>query len=223
LIPLSGLSNGTHRFDLRAMDHAGNITERNISFFVDIMLAPPEDFNIMVGGVGGANIVLTWSAVSGADHYNIYIGATRNGFDLDSPSATTTSTSWTHFNANLIGDGNYSQEYFYLVRAVGTSGIEDSNINILGKHTYELEGATGGRWNQFALALEPLTPYTADSLADAIPSCDGIAWFNQTSQQWTFHATAMPAGVFDTTLETATGYQVSINNASPVQFTLVGR
>jgi len=224
LIPLSGLSNGTHRFDLKAMDHAGNIVERNISFFVDIVLAPPEDFNISVGGGGGgANIVLTWSAVSGADHYSIYISTMRNGFDLDSPSATTTSISWTHFNANLIGDGNYSQEYFYLVRAVGTSGIEDSNINILGKHTYELEGATGGRWNQFALALEPLTSYTADSLADAIQSCDGIAWFNQTSQQWTFHATAMPAGVFDTTMETATGYQVSINNASSVQFTLVGR
>jgi len=201
------------------MDFAGN---PSIVYSDSIKLEQNTPMNLRI--VASDNdIILIWNPVTGASHYHIYISTARNGFDLSAPSASTTATTWIHFNANLIGDANYSMQYFYLVRAVDAGGVEDFNINILGKYTYVLEAGVGGKWNQFALALEPLTNYSVDSLADAIPHCDGIAWFNQTSQQWIFHATVMSSGVFDAMVVMGTGYQVSIDNATPIVFTLVGR
>lgn len=212
-------SDGIRTVSVQFIDFAGN-PSIVCSDSIKLQQHLPMDLRIEASE---NDIVLTWNPMTGASHYHIYISTSRNGFDLGVPSASTTATMWVHYNANLIGDVNYSKQYFYLVRVVDTGGAEDTNINILGKYTYVFDAAIGGRWNQFALALEPMTNYTVDSLADAIHYCDGIAWFNQTLQQWIFHAAAMPPGVFDTTVLLGTGYQVSVDNATPVSFTLVGR
>ena len=183
---------------------------------VTVVIAP-GNFNIVVTGAGENDLALSWDAVAGADHYNIYFTNARGVWSFVTANATTTGTTWTHYGVNDPLHANYSIESFYIVRAVSAEDYEENNINIIGKHTYSF---TVG-WNSFALVLDPLTPYTADSLCDAIQYCDGVSWFNTISQEWIFHAKTMPGGVFDCDIELGTGYQISVTQAT--RWTLIGQ
>jgi len=217
---VTGLTPGiTYYFTVRVVDTYGLHADSNQvnGTTVPTVIGAPSDFNIVVAGAGDNDLVLSWDAVAGADHYNIYFTNARSVWDFSAPDATTTGMNWTHYSVNDPMHGNYSIESFYIVRAVGADGYEEGNINIIGKHTYSFEAG----WNSFALVLDPLVPFTADSLCDAIQYCDGVSWFNILLQEWIFHAKTMPGGVYDTMIELGFGYQISMTQAA--KWILVGR
>ncbi|MEM7112422.1 MAG: right-handed parallel beta-helix repeat-containing protein [Chloroflexota bacterium] len=81
----------------------------------------------------GANLVVTWEPVVGADHYNIYRGVVPY-FPLETPYAAMVSSPFSD-----LGAGNGGNRFYYMVMAVAADGTETPS-NQVSKFTFGLNG-----------------------------------------------------------------------------------
>jgi hypothetical protein len=105
--------------------------EINVAFTNPIFLdvapyeEPPEPPSNLTAELVGSDVVLTWDPSPSPDveFYGVFKSSDIYGFEFDFPVAYTTNTSWTDMGKG-IGDNN---TYFYVVRAVDRTRLNDSN------------------------------------------------------------------------------------------------
>jgi hypothetical protein len=156
----------------------------------------------------GTNVILDWGNWTGTcASFNIYITNNLTAGFPATPSATTSSTSWTDTNA-----GDDDQRYYKVT--CGATGVQiEGNV---GKITYELKkGAIYGvNWITLPSTSPPITD--ADAMIKSIPGIthltgDNVKWWNFTSQQAESYF-KKPSGYGGTNfpVKPARGYEVSI-------------
>jgi hypothetical protein len=109
---------------------------------IDVCGVPVAPANLQINLVSG-NVVITWTASPNAAGYNVYFASSVNGFNFAAPNATVNTTSYTD-TAHLS-----SKERYYIIRAFGVNGTEETNQNKVGKFTYNLvkvSNSTGKNW-----------------------------------------------------------------------------
>jgi hypothetical protein len=173
----------------------------------------------------GNNIRLNWTRPSGVmdgDYYVVYFSTSRDGFfgalNLTywevpgSPVMISGATgSLTHTNALLV----YDRLYYMVVT---------SNATEFGGSTYSIGVWTENFLSGYDTLGLPLKLYfgdkTADWYCDNIQNTVGINYFIYAEQRWSWHRINMPAGIYDTLIEIAEGYQISTSNFT--KYTFIG-
>jgi len=120
--------------------------------------SPPGNLSIYPSG---DDINITWN-MSGSPEivsYNVYVSNEPDGFDIGSPNASTTSTNWSHASALSTG-----QDWFYMVRGVDASGVEDRGQAVLGRHRHAFQPG----WNLFSVPLAPANRSLSAVLGDEL-------------------------------------------------------
>jgi hypothetical protein len=105
--------------------------EINVAFANPIFLdvapfeEPPEPPANLTAELVGSNVVLSWDPSPSPDveFYGIFKSTTIDGFEFDFPVAYTTNNSWVDTDRG-IGDND---TYFYVVRAIDKTRLNDSN------------------------------------------------------------------------------------------------
>jgi hypothetical protein len=221
-------------------NEGNNIANKMISVVKLPEPPAPELFIEVVDDSGvpdgkGSNILLSWipKPSSMITHYLIYRSENQTDFDFSTPWVDTNNMlangvdpvdklvnpgrlSWNHTGAADPNDDiNYSQQWYYCIRAVNTLGETSYTSRTVGKWTKEFtpEGVS-----TFSLPLEPLETMnkTADYyLVDM--NANYIKWMDPTTRTWNKHG---DGGVNDTQLEVGKGYEVKF--AFPVRYTFSG-
>ncbi len=173
----------------------------------------------------GNDIRLNWTRPSGVmdgDYYVVYFSTSRDGFfgalNLTywevpgSPVMISGVTgSLTHTNALLV----YDRLYYMVVT---------SNATEFGGSTYSIGVWTENFLSGYDTLGLPLKLYfgdkTADWYCDNIQNTVGINYFIYAEQRWSWHRINMPAGIYDTLIEIAEGYQISTSNFT--KYTFIG-
>jgi hypothetical protein len=129
---------------------------QEVTVYYDFLPSPCTNVTI---DIWGANLLISWappqSTPNPIDHYLIYRSSTWDGFDFSSPWVNTSvdndngiiplRTSWNDTSALWDGSNNY----FYIVRAVDTEGLNDTNTNIVGKYVIPMKSG----WNMISVPL----------------------------------------------------------------------
>ncbi len=175
------------------------------------------------------DIVLYWDPPSlpGVDYYLIYRATQQTEFDFSTPWINTSSdnepgepgpipqrTMWNDTNAALVGDPNYAEEYYYVLRAVNILGEVSRTSRTVGKWTRIFPQGV----STFSLPLEPLG--TMNTTADYYLTdmgADYIKWMDPFFHIWNKHG---DGGVNDTQIEVGKGYEVKFG--SPTKYTFMG-
>jgi len=118
---------------------------------LDVFPQPPVNLTCTPSG---SDLQLDWEHTSSPDldHYNIYIAPNPFDFDLGTPNATTSGTTWTH-----VGAADTSINYFYMVRAVDQAGQEEQNEVKVGRYRARLKAG----WNLLTPPID--VPFTRAS------------------------------------------------------------
>jgi hypothetical protein len=111
--------------------------EINVAFtnpiFIDLapFEEPPQPPTNLTAHLDGNDVVLSWDPSSSPDveFYGIFRSNTIDNFEFDFPVAHTTNTSWADIGKG-IGNG---QNYFYVVRAIDRTRLNDSNTEKIAK------------------------------------------------------------------------------------------
>jgi hypothetical protein len=117
--------------------------EVNVAFsnpiYFDLMPyeQPPEPPANLTAELSGNDVFLTWDPSPSVDveKYSVFRSDTYDGFDFNYPFAQTNATNWSDMDAG-IGD---NKSYFYIVRAVDGTLLNDSNMNRAAKFVLELQ------------------------------------------------------------------------------------
>jgi hypothetical protein len=155
---------------------------------------PPTNLTV---DILGPNLILNWTpphnSPSPVDHYLIYRSNTLDGFDFSWPWIDTSfnldpidgmiiplRTSWNHTGAADPGDLNYSEQWYYCIRAIDANGWNDTNRNIVGKFVIPLSKG----WNLISLPLAQRDT----RISEVLKSIDGqyniVQWFNAKDGIW---------------------------------------
>jgi hypothetical protein len=133
--------------------------------------APPPGPCTLSGSKSESNVVLSWTAASGATGYRIYRGTTPY-FHAGTPYATTGALTYT--DTGVMGDPAIN--YYYLVRAY-SSGGETQCANRVGAFEYQLTAGPSGDYalNDIAIPLDVSAAgiTDAESLATWLETEDG--------------------------------------------------
>jgi hypothetical protein len=151
---------------------------------------PPELFIDVVDDLGnldgrGNNIRLHWihPNLRFIDHYLIYRSENQNDFDFSTPWVRTDTVSdngidplrnsWNDTGSSDSSDGNFSKEWYYVVRTVDIEGKVSCTSRTVGKWTKTFEPGI----STFSIPLEPLytmdtDDYTSDMNAEYIRYMD---------------------------------------------------
>ena len=152
--------------------------------------------------IQGNDIFLTWVATPGATRYHVFRSENRESI-FDSASRPIDSSTLTTFWDPGILNG-FSGELFY-----GIIAEDDYCGN--GSSSYS-KGLIKKEFNRgissFALELAPHEQHTLDWYSDRIDAIEGMAYVSEST--WKFHADKMPSGVYDTVVEMANGYKISV-------------
>jgi type 1 glutamine amidotransferase len=152
--------------------------------------------------VQGSDVVVTWVAAPGATRYHIFRSESREDiFDLvTGPIDSTILT--TFWDPDILN--GFSGELFY-----GIIAEDDYCGNGSSSYSKGLIRKVFSRGiSSFALELAPDEQHTLDWYSDRIGDIEGIAYV--TGSTWKFHADQMPQGIYDTVVEMANGYQISV-------------
>lgn len=164
---------------------------------------------------------LSWPAVSGVAEYHLYRDTAPYFTPAGTPYQTLTGLSYDDVGA--LGD--VALNYFYVVRAACSTGLESVNSNRVGEFDFALEAGTGAgnRYTMIALPLEVLAQLPdADSLADYIgASVQQVLHWDAASQ--TYEIWLPPFG-FGTNfaLETSRAYWLELDSTAPAVVTFAG-
>jgi hypothetical protein len=134
----------------------------------------------------GDSIRLKWiePPSPGLSHYLIYRSTDQRDFDFQTPWVRTDlyddngiiplRTTLNDTYASKIGDSNYAQELYYIIRAVNSQGTVSCSSRTVGKWTREFEDGT----STFSLPLNPIQIHDAIWYARDMDA-DYIKWMDQ--------------------------------------------
>jgi hypothetical protein len=160
------------------------------------------------------DLKLFWKPTPGSFGYLVYRADDRMAFHQTAPTPIATvgpsTTDWTDFGA-LSSDS----VWYYMVAPLNAVGKEGSSTYSIGVVTVTYKEGH----NSMGLPLKPAGWWTLDYYCESIQRTTGMAYV--TMGLWKFHATEMPAGVYDPFIEQGEGYQLSVDG-QPTRFTYVG-
>jgi Mg-chelatase subunit ChlD len=178
------------------------------------------------------DIYLYWeeSIFPGTDHYLIYRAPTPTGFDFSTPWVDTQDIlangvdpidlsiipnrlSWNHTGAADPSDGNYSEQWYYCIRAVNAIGEMSYTSRTVGKWTRNFAAGTG----TFSFPLQPLFDETAEYYTQDM-NARFIKWMDPGTRYWVQHDQGEVGD--DTTMEVGKGYEVDF--AAATRYTFLG-
>ncbi len=185
--------------------------------------------------VQGNNILLEWSPVNGATSYNVYRGTSYNfvpdkiggnnriGNQIVDEDPGTNGVQWTDTGngATVVGDVNV--HYFYRVTAVVPSqSFETDPSNLAMEFDYPLITTGSTDINEIAVLVNtqntrsPIT--TAEQLAQAIPNCTDVYYWDAAGQGIVGHPKGLPFSNFSI----IPGYPYIVNVVADVVWTVAG-
>ncbi len=167
----------------------------------------------LVASVTGPDVTLVWTRVPGAEYYLLYKSPSRSRFQLDRPTyiGGRDDSEWIDRNG-VAWDG----EYYYMVIPLdenGNLGSSSYSVAVLGR-TFSQGTST------FALEIDIDTTVTLADICIMMPDVVGLSYL--TNDVWKFHTKEMPAGVYDSAVQIASGYQISVAEATIAIVTFVG-
>jgi hypothetical protein len=150
------------------------------------------------------NITVSWMPIPGADSYRILKTTFRNGFHTGNcQSFNVTSPPFMDIGAAGVPGGIY-----YMVVPYNATLGDGSSTYSIGVITEEYNGN-----EMFGLPLKPIWgDRSTDWYADQIPNALGIVYLE--SGEWKAHFEEFPEGVYDTIVERARGYELSVYESS---------
>jgi hypothetical protein len=154
-----------------------------------------------------------WPPAAGAVEYNIYRADNRMAFHLDSlsPIATVDASTSNWLDVDAVSQAS---TWYYMVVPVRGDGVEGGSTHSVGVLSISYKpGHTA-----MGLPLKPMGIWRLDHYCENM-GATGMAYL--IFGVWKFHATQMPAGVYDPVVEQAVGYQVSVDGV-PSRYTYVG-
>jgi len=178
-------------------------------------LGAPQDFRrALTVQAAQDDIELYWKTATGASGYNIYRTDDRMAFHMSTLTPVATlgagANSWTDLGA-LATDASW----YYMVIPIKAGGTEGSSTYSIGVISVSYKAGH----NSIGLPLKPAGWWTLDHYCEGISGAIGIAYM--TMGVWKFHATEMPALVYDPFIEQGNGYQISIDG-QPSGYTFIG-
>jgi hypothetical protein len=211
---------------VRYIKWTGDEVQENFpEVLVNVKPGPPLPPELFVK-VNGDDLQLYWldSNSVGVDHYLIYKSPTQTGFDFSDIWIDTSQ----HDDNGLIPKRStlnitdaakslYSQEEYYIIRAVNSLGIRSITSNTVGKWTKSLTSGV----NTFSLPLEPFDVKSTEWYVNEIPGCTYIKWMDSTTRTWVKHDAGEGLGVDDGDVVLGEGYELSVS--ADTQYTFCGR
>ncbi len=127
---LSGLVNGTtYYFSVQALNAIGSSPSSNELSATPVALSGPPGAPILLTvSVANSSATLTWSPVSGATGYNIYLGGTSGG-EASTPTNGTPTTATSYTAVGL----NNGVTYYFIVRALNAAGSSTPSNELSGR------------------------------------------------------------------------------------------
>lgn len=142
-VDTTALSSGRHILFVRGQDASGNWGALS-AVFLTVEAAPcqaPDAVTDLQIGSSGADVVLSWSAVAGADDYQVWRGV-DNPYFAPAPGAECTTAAGcqvvatTGFTDPVLGDS--AANHSYLVRAAKSCGAVSADSNRVGEFEFGL-------------------------------------------------------------------------------------
>ncbi|MDZ7264335.1 MAG: S8 family serine peptidase, partial [candidate division KSB1 bacterium] len=216
---------------VRVSDADGSPTDQSDRAFTITLLRITD----LRASVQGQSILLEWSEVTGAAGYNIYRGLSFN-FDPDEiggsnrignqvvdEDPTIAGIQWTDNGngADVVGDVN--NNFCYRVTAwVPSQSFETAPSNLAIEFDYPLFATAGTDINEIAVVANtqntrlPIT--TAEELAQAIPNCTDVYYWDAAGQGTTGHPKGLPFNNFSI----IPGYPYIVNVVADTIWTVAG-
>jgi hypothetical protein len=179
--------------------------------------------------ITGENILLEWSPSSVTTIYNVYRdtnydfkpdSANRIGFHVSDEDPNKTGVQWTDTDngANIVGD--ITKNYFYKVTAVAS--IESAPSNVAGEFDYNLITTSGTDINELVVIFDTKNTSTqittAEELAQAIPKCSDVFYWDAAGQGTVGHVKGLPFNNF----AIYPGYPYIVNVTEPTVWSTAG-
>jgi hypothetical protein len=219
---------GTFTINLTVEDDDGGITWYTAMVTINgtTSLTPTLFINV---SSDGNDVILYWDLPDYTDvnHYLIYRSTSRTGFDFNNPWINTLidielgesipipqRTMWNDTNAALVGDINFEEQYFYIIRAVYDSGTTSGTSRTVGKWT---KSFPQGEY-AFSLPFKSLYNLTVDYLT-TIMNAEYIQYMDSIDNTWRRHNQG-DGGINNTVMKLGEGYVVKFTN--PTDFTFTG-
>jgi hypothetical protein len=218
---------GVFEVTLTVEDDDGGISQYkiNVSLIEDITGPPTLYINI---SPDGRDIILNWDPPPNldVDHYLIYRSTSQTEFDFDSfwvntsldnetgePGPISLRTMWNDTNAAVPNDPNYSEQYYYIIRAVDTFDEVGTTSRTVGKWTkiFQKENST------FSLPLEPLNILYTDNLTTNM-NADYIKYMDNITHTWVQHNFG-DGSTNNTRMRQGEGYEVKFSSQTNFTFT----
>jgi hypothetical protein len=167
-----------------------------------------DDITATVNPLG--DVTVSWTPAAGADGYRVLRSSARDGFHTDSYiSNDVVAPPFIDAGASAVAG-----EIYYMVVPYSLAQGDGSGTYSIGVITEEFNGN-----EMFGLPLKPIWgDQSADWYADQIPNCLGIVFLE--NGEWKAHFKEFPEGVYDTTIEMVTGYEISV--FAPSRYSFVG-
>jgi WD40 repeat protein len=216
---------GVYTINLTVEDDDGGVTIYTINVTVAGISPPILYINI---SHDNHDVILYWDPpiTLGIDHYLIYRSESQTGFNFSNVWVNTSSdmesgepkpiplrTIWNDTDAAFPGNKtNYTEQYYYIIRAVNIFGKVSRTSRTVGKwsKTFPIGAST------FSLPLEPLKNLTIDyCLGDM--NARYIKWMHPGSHKWMKHGEGR---VNDTQMKVGEGYEVKFT--SQINYTFTG-
>jgi hypothetical protein len=178
-----------------------------IHIFVSQNSIPPV-INDSHASIVGENILLEWSPSSGTTIYNVYRNTSYNfnpapvnriGFHVSDEDPNKPGIQWTDTGngADIVGD--VTKNYFYKVTAVGS--VESAPSNVAGEFDYNLIITSGTDINEIVFIMDTkhnsVPIKTAEDLAQAIPNCSDVFYWDAAGQGTVGHVKGLPFNNFN--------------------------
>lgn len=171
----------------------------------------PKDARLSATAAGAnGDVALSWPSAPGASEYRVYRAAARTGFHQNQRILLGTVSAGSRLftaTGEITGPGS---RYYMVVPVV--AGAEGGSTYSIGIETLGLAGTEA-----FGVPVRlDVWPAVTD-LTDGIEVSLGTLWLTA-SGEWVPHFREMPAGVYDTTIEWALGYQIQVRGVTRVSF-----
>jgi hypothetical protein len=171
----------------------------------------------------GTDAFLYWEQLPypGLDHYLLYRSTSQTSFDFDTAWVNTSTEinshsgivdpllpMWIDRDAINASNPNYSDEYYYIIRAVNVGGEISTTSNTVG---YYILAFNEGQ-NTFSPPLKPFVPPTLDTMS-VLMNATSISWLDGSDDWRTYPMAPAPA------MKLGKGYVAELSSPSRYVFT----
>jgi hypothetical protein len=219
---------GVYEVTFKVEDDDGGISQykTNVSLIEDIIGPPTLYINV---SQDGRDIILNWDPPPNleVDHYLIYRSTSQTGFDFDSvwintsfdnetgePGPMPLRTMWNDTNVAVPNDPNYSEQYYYIIRAVDTYNEVGTTSRTVGKWTKTFQKGI----STFSLPFEPLDILYTDNFTTNM-NADYIKYMDNNTHTWRQHNLG-DGNTNNTQMRQGDGYEVEFSSLT--NYTFIG-